>query len=349
MKKKGIYKKIFLTLALSIVLLSFPTLADPLIGGFSVSQPLLNISSHPYILYYYPGISYEAEYSQAGEWMVGMGFSFPVPWMNFSQIPLKKDEIPIALAIAKAESEFQNYSRSRAGAEGLMQFMPQTAAEYNVQDPFNPYQSVQGALNYISKYESRFSSLKLALAAYNAGPGAVVKYKGVPPYLETQKYVDKVMKYIKEYSSVVKYPEIYARIGVFAEYYSPHKAIVGLSYPLPPGQVDLCPEVTFDSTNVSFSWIWRINVGKLKMAFKHDEKDDEVEISSKFGPLTAILGDYKNGVAASGILDVWKGELFGSISTSGDVRYGMALNVFGIYIEAWKDKTSYKFALTGRW
>ena len=349
MKNRRMRKRIFVVVAALVFIFSAMSFADPIIGGFSVDTPLLNISAQPYSLYYYPGIAYEAGYALSGEWMVGAGFTFPVPWMNFSQIPLKKDEIPVALAIAKAESGFQNYSRSRVGAEGLMQFMPLTAAEYHVQNPFNPYQRVMGALNYISKYETKFSSLKLALAAYNAGPGAVAKYKGVPPYPETQKYVEKVMKYVKEYSSSVNYPNIYARIGVFAEYHSPQEAVIGLSYPLPPGQVDICPEVTFDSTKVSFSWIWRINVDRLKIALKHDEKYDELEISSVFGPLTAILGTYENGVAASGIFDLWGQKLFGSISASGDVRYGIALHVFGTYLEAWKDKIGYRFALNGRW
>jgi hypothetical protein len=345
---KDAKKYIFLVAIVTLFLFS-SALADPLIGGFSVDTPLLNISAQPYKLYYYPGITYEAQYALSGKWMVGAGFTFGVPWMNFSQIPLKKDEIPIALALAKAESGFQNYSRSRVGAEGLMQFMPTTAAEYKIQNAFNPYQTVPAALNYISKYETRFSSLKLAFASYNAGPGAVAKYKGVPPYPETQKYVEKVMKYVKEYSENLIYPEIYARVGIFAEYRSPNEAIIGISYPLPPGQVDLCPEVTFNSTKVSFSWIWRINVDRFKMAFKHADNGDELEISSIFGPLTAIIGMYQEGVAASGILDLWGEKLFGSISASGDVRYGLALNVFDNYIEAWKDKTGYVFSLNGRW
>ncbi len=323
--------------------------ADPIIGGFSIDTPILNLASQPYTLYYYPGFSYESGYSTTGQWMAGVGFTFSVPWMNFSQIPLKKDEIPIALALARVESGFQNYSRSRVGAEGLMQFMPQTALEYNVQNPFNPYQSVQGAINYISKYEARLSSLKLAFAAYNAGPTAVLKYKGVPPYAETQNYVKKVMKYVNQYTATPSYPEIYARMGIFAEYESPKKIIVGASYPLPPGQVDICPELTFNSTKVSLSWIWRINSEHFKMAFRHEGGYDEFEISSKFGPLTAIVGMYKSGVAASGIFDVWNAKLFGSVSASGDVRYGMAVKLFSSYVEAWKDKNSYAFSLNGRW
>ncbi len=323
--------------------------ANPIIGGFSVSVPMMYLSDQPYNLYYYPGLAYEASYSASSDFVGGIGFNFPIPWMNFSQIPITKSELPIALAIARSESGFQNYSRSRVGAEGLMQFMPLTAAEYGINNPFDPFESVQGSLNYISKYETRFSSLKLAFAAYNAGPGAVAKYKGVPPYPETQNYVKKVMRYVSQYSTSTQYPNIYARVGVFAQYHSSGRTVIGLSYPLPPGQVDLCPMVTFDSTKVEFSWIWRVNVQKIHMALKHSGSGDQIEISSEFGPLTAIVGEYKNGLAASGILDLWGHKIFGSISESGDVRYGLALNVFGTYVEAWKDKENYEFALNGRW
>lgn len=323
--------------------------ATPLVGGFSVSVPMMLLSDQAYNLYYYPGLAYEVSYSASGDIVAGVGFNFPIPWMNFSQIPLTKSELPIALAIAKTESGFQNYSRSRAGAEGLMQFMPQTASEYGVNNPFDPFESIQGALNYIERYETRFSSLELAFAAYNAGPGAVAKYKGIPPYPETQNYVKRVMKCVSEYSNSTQYPNIYARIGVFAQYHSSGKTVIGLSYPLPPGQVDLCPMVTFDSTKVELSWIWRASAGKTHLALNHSNNGDQIEISSEFGPLTAIVGKYKNGLAASGILNLWGHKIFGSISESGDVRYGLALNVFGIYAEAWKNKENYEFALNGRW
>ena len=333
---------------LLFLLIATALFAGPIIGGFSLDTPILYISEQPYALYYYPGVAYDVNYGTSGDFAIGAGFSFPIPWMSFSQLPLMKNELPIAIAVAKSESSFQNYSRSQAGAEGLMQFMPQAASEYGVQNPYDPFESVQGALNYITKYENYFSSLKLAFAAYNAGPGAVIKYKGIPPYPETQNYVKKVMKYVSEYSNALKYPPIYARVGVFGEYHSSGKVVVGLSYPLPPGQVDLCPEVTFNSTKVEFSWIWRINVGKTHIALKHS-KTDEIEISSQFGPLTAIVGKYSDGIAASGILNLWGHEIFGSISESGKVRYGIAFKIFGLYAESWDENGSYKFAINGRW
>ncbi len=324
------------------------SMANPLIGGFSLSQPVVGIATQPYNLYYYPGFAYEFAYSPTG-WSVAAGWSIAVPWMNFSQIPLAKDEIPVALAIAKAESDFQNYSRSRVGAEGLMQFMPSTAEAYGVSNPFDPYQSVQAALNYVKQYEKRFSSLKLAVAAYNAGPKTVTKYKGVPPYAETKTYVAKVMKYVDEYSNTTNCPDIYARLGIFAEYSSTNEVTLGVSYPLPPGEIDLCPEVTMQGTKVSFSWIWRINVVGAHIALKHTPTFDELEFSDSFGPLTAVLGRYEKGVAASGILNLWKFKVFGSVSQWGDLRYGLFFNVFGINFEGWKTDKSYAFMINGRW
>ncbi len=340
-------KRLQASLVFFVALVSL-SIAGPIIGGFSLNEPMMNLSTQPYELYYYPGFSYEFSYSPQG-WSVGAGWSIPIPWMNFSQIPLRKSEIPVALAMAKAESGFQNYSRSKAGAEGLMQFIPSTARAYGISNPFNPFQSVQGALNYISEYQERFASLKLAIASYNAGPGAVAKYKGVPPYPETQAYVSRVMKYMKEYSDVTKYPEIYARMGFFAEYNSSQKVTVGLSYPLPPGNMDICPELTFDGTKVSISWILRTKALGVNVAVRHLPNVDELELSDTFGPLTAVVGRYEKGLAASGIINLWGFRLFGSVSQWGEVRYGALVSIFGVQFKAWKTDNSYALAMSGRW
>jgi cell wall-associated NlpC family hydrolase len=94
--------------------------------------------------------------------------------------------------VANAESSYNPNAVSSAGAVGLMQFMPSTAAGMGF-DPTDPAQSIDGAARYLSAQMKTFGSLPLALAAYNAGPGAVKKYGGIPPYPETQKYVSKVM------------------------------------------------------------------------------------------------------------------------------------------------------------
>ncbi|MBC2932329.1 transglycosylase SLT domain-containing protein [Nocardioides sp. zg-1228] len=96
-------------------------------------------------------------------------------------------------AVARHESGFDPRAVSPAGAQGLMQLMPATARGLGVADPFDPAQAVDGAARLIGDLLTRFGSVELALAAYNAGPGAVMRYDGVPPYPETRAYVQSVM------------------------------------------------------------------------------------------------------------------------------------------------------------
>ena len=101
--------------------------------------------------------------------------------------------------VIRAESNFQAEAVSSAGARGLMQLMPETAGELGVTKPFDIQQNIDGGSRYLRQMLDRFGgNLKLALAAYNAGPGAVEKYEGRVPYAETQEYVKRVLRFSGE-------------------------------------------------------------------------------------------------------------------------------------------------------
>ena len=115
-----------------------------------------------------------------------------------------KHKVPPAFvkSIVRAESNFNCNALSEKGAVGLMQLMPSTAMEYGA-DPTIPEQNIDAGTRYLGVLLKRYAKYKnctkRAIAAYNAGPGAVDKYKGVPPYKETRGYVTKVLAFMKQY------------------------------------------------------------------------------------------------------------------------------------------------------
>ena len=101
-------------------------------------------------------------------------------------------------AVIKHESNYNPTAVSRAGARGLMQLMPENCREFGVADPFNPEQNIDGGVRHLKQMLERFGSVELGLAAYNAGPGAVRRHGGIPPYRETEAYVRNVLRSLRE-------------------------------------------------------------------------------------------------------------------------------------------------------
>lgn len=95
-------------------------------------------------------------------------------------------------ALIQVESGYRARARSPRGAMGLMQLMPSTAREYNVRNPFDPKSNIEGGIKHLKTLIDKFG-VEVALAAYNAGPAAVEKFKGIPPYRETRAYVSRIL------------------------------------------------------------------------------------------------------------------------------------------------------------
>lgn len=117
---------------------------------------------------------------------------------NIFEMAAEKYNVSVDLlkAVAKAESGFNPNAESHAGAQGIMQLMPATARSLGVTNSFDPEQNIMGGAKYLSQMLDKFDGdTELSLAAYNAGPGNVLKYDGIPPFKETQNYVAKVMGY----------------------------------------------------------------------------------------------------------------------------------------------------------
>jgi Transglycosylase SLT domain len=96
-------------------------------------------------------------------------------------------------ALIQVESNYRPRAKSHKGAMGLMQLMPSTAREYKLRNPYDPTANIEAGIKYLKSLIDRYGGVPHALAAYNAGPAAVQKFKGIPPYRETRNYVAKIL------------------------------------------------------------------------------------------------------------------------------------------------------------
>jgi len=110
-------------------------------------------------------------------------------------------ESSLVQAIIKAESDYDEKAVSHKGAAGLMQLMPETARDMCVANVFDPVQNIEGGVQYFCQLLKQFGDVRLALAAYNAGPANVIRYQGIPPFKETHDFVMRVMTYYRELGS----------------------------------------------------------------------------------------------------------------------------------------------------
>jgi soluble lytic murein transglycosylase-like protein len=128
-----------------------------------------------------------------------------IPFKGLIEAAAKRHSVDPALlsGLVKAESGFNPNAQSGVGAKGLTQLMDATARGLGVSDAFDPAQALEGGAKFLSGLLKQFKGdERLALAAYNAGPGAVQKYGGIPPYEETQRYVPKVLGYAAQYRRI---------------------------------------------------------------------------------------------------------------------------------------------------
>lgn len=169
----------------------------PVIEAEWVERPQSSYRKYPLVSGSYESVYPRLSQTQIQELMPRINAAIEAYSKKYNVDPL------LVRAVMKQESGFQPFALSTAGAMGLMQLMPETARGLGVSDPYNIEENIRGGIQYLSyQLEAFDNDLSLALAAYNAGPNAVRKYGGIPPYLETQNYVKMVLKYYDMYKAL---------------------------------------------------------------------------------------------------------------------------------------------------
>lgn len=193
-------KKLLFSQSLFVLLLSLPAFAAPIYVIERADGSVTFTSRKPDKEKYSVFKPYEARYSYTiradGDKLFRDKYHRLITF-EAKQVGLDPN---LVKAVIHAESSFNPKAKSKKGAMGLMQLMPETARMLGVKHPYLPEQNIQGGVHYLSQLLERYhGDLQLGLAAYNAGPNAVEKYNGIPPYKETQDYVKKVLNLHREY------------------------------------------------------------------------------------------------------------------------------------------------------
>ncbi|MEM6408622.1 MAG: lytic transglycosylase domain-containing protein [Pseudomonadota bacterium] len=186
-----------------IVLASAPASAEGLSGSGSTSARDKLFQSQSRLLdgrlssQYRASTKYSPNYSAAASAPAAIPRyrgNYRGVYLEAAKSAARKHGIPedLFLRLVQQESGFNPRARSHKGAIGLAQLMPQTAQALRV-DPYDPRQNLEGGARYLRQMYRKFGNWRLALAAYNAGPGAVEKYNGVPPFKETKTYVRRIL------------------------------------------------------------------------------------------------------------------------------------------------------------
>ncbi|MCL2778933.1 MAG: lytic transglycosylase domain-containing protein [Polyangiaceae bacterium] len=212
-----------IALALALVIAFAPTLSAAEIHRWTDAQGVIHFTNKPTRPKGSPGTSHSpgASRASASGARSGIRATAPVPHNEDLSRYSRYDESirqaaalyqipePLVRAVIKVESDYDPRATSRAGARGLMQLMPDTAARMQVKDITDPRENIFGGVRYLRVLANLFNgNLELTIAAYNAGEQAVVEHGGIPPYAQVRDYVVKVTSYYRRYRTMRTIDEV---------------------------------------------------------------------------------------------------------------------------------------------